>query len=158
MPIPSTEISPYQGSNPSFTSARIHKTATACGYGASTTASTHLPGTTATMLAHKILRFVPYQSYELPLYSCAVSAGFPSPADDHIDQQIDLNTYIVENPAATFFVRVSGDSMEPAGIFDGDILVVDRSLKFKNNRIVVAAVNGELTVKRIFQNFQSWIS
>lgn len=110
------------------------------------------------MLAPEILRFVPYESYELPLYSCAVSAGFPSPADDHIDQQLDLNTYIVENPASTFFVRASGDCMEPAGIFDGDILVVDRSLKFRNNRIIIAAVDGELTVKRISQyQDQTWL-
>jgi len=85
----------------------------------------------------------------LPLYLAVVPAGFPSPADDFIDKQLDLNEHLVRHPEATFFVRVVGDSMRDAGITDGDILVVDRALEARNNRIVIAALNGELTVKRI---------
>jgi DNA polymerase V len=85
----------------------------------------------------------------LPMYLESVSAGFPSPADDYLEGKIDLNEYLIHNPAATFFVRVTGDSMNTAGIFSGDILIVDRSLHAKDNNIVVAAVNGELLVKRL---------
>lgn len=85
----------------------------------------------------------------LPLYLESIKAGFPSPADDFIDKKLDLNDYLVKHPVATFFVRVSGDSMLGAGIHSGDILVVDRALDAFNNNIVVAVVNGELTVKRL---------
>ena len=95
-----------------------------------------------------IQRFVEYQGYQLPLYSSRVRAGFPSPADDHVDTRLDLNDYIVKHPAATFFVRVAGDSMVNAGIFEQDLLVVDRSLQAASGRIVIAVVNQELTVKR----------
>ncbi len=78
-----------------------------------------------------------------------VSAGFPSPAEDYIEGSLDLNKYLIKHPAATFFVRVAGSSMIDAGIHDGDILVVDRSLKPSDRKIVIAAVNGELTVRRI---------
>jgi DNA polymerase V len=78
----------------------------------------------------------------LPLFSCGVSAGFPSPADDYIGQQLDLNDLLIKNPAATFFVRVAGDSMTGVGINDKDILVVDRSLEPVHGRIVIAAVNS----------------
>lgn len=91
----------------------------------------------------------PYQSFDLPLYLNSVSAGFPSPADDHVDQRIDLNRYLVKHPTATFLVRVVGDSMINAGIRQNDILVVDRSVEPRNGQIVVAAINGELTVKRL---------
>lgn len=84
-----------------------------------------------------------------PLYLDRISAGFPSPADDYIETALDLNTYLIRNPAATFMVRVSGDSMTGAGINDGDILVVDRSEKPGHGRIVVAVLDGELTVKRL---------
>ena len=84
-----------------------------------------------------------------PLFLSGVSAGFPSPADDYLDRKLDLNEYLVKNPAATFFVRVAGDSMIGAGINDNDILVVDRSLEPANNNIVIAVFNGELTVKRL---------
>jgi DNA polymerase V len=83
-----------------------------------------------------------------PLYASRVPAGFPSPADDYVDQRLDLND-LVERPAATFFVRVTGDSMTGASIHDGDLLVVDRSLEPTDGKIVIAAVNGELTVKRL---------
>ena len=84
-----------------------------------------------------------------PLYASQPAAGFPSPGDDLVEQPLDLNDLLVENPTATFFVRVAGDSMEGARIFDGDILVVDRSIEAVSGRIVVAAVYGELVVKRL---------
>ena len=88
------------------------------------------------------------QTMQLPLYSCSVQAGFPSPADDYIEAKLNLNDYLIKNAAATFFVRVSGRSMEGCGIWDGDILIVDRSLKARHNKIVVAVLDNELTVKR----------
>ncbi len=85
----------------------------------------------------------------VPLYTSRVPAGFPSPADDHLEDTLDLNEHLVQHPAATFFVRVQGDSMTGVGIHDGDLLVIDRSLEPKSGAIVVAVVNGELTVKRL---------
>lgn len=85
----------------------------------------------------------------LPFYVSAVEAGFPSPADDFIEQSLNLHSYLVRNESATFFVRAHGDSMINAGIHDGDLLVVDRSLPAENNRVVIAALDGELTVKRL---------
>ncbi len=84
-----------------------------------------------------------------PLYASQPAAGFPSPGDDLVEQPLDLNDLMVDNPTATFFVRVSGDSMEGARIFDGDVLVVDRSVEPADGLIVVAAVYGELVVKRL---------
>ena len=84
-----------------------------------------------------------------PLYQSPVSAGFPSPADDYIEQDINLHDYLIKNPPATFLVRAEGDSMIGAGIFSGDILVVDRSLSAQERNIVIAVVDGDLTVKRI---------
>jgi DNA polymerase V len=78
-----------------------------------------------------------------------VAAGFPSPAEGGIEQTLDLHELLVKHPAATFFVRVSGASMINAGIYHNDILVVDRSLDPVHGKIVIAAVNGELTVKRL---------
>jgi len=89
--------------------------------------------------------------FERPLFLSGVSAGFPSPADDYLDRKLDLNEHLVKNPASTFFVRVAGDSMTGAGINDNDILVVDRSLEPSSNNIVIAIVNGELTVKRLLK-------
>lgn len=85
----------------------------------------------------------------VPFYSSHVSAGFPSPADDYVEKRLNLNDLIIKNPPATFFVKATGDSMINAGIHDGDILVVDRSAKPSHNSIVIAVLNGELTVKRI---------
>lgn len=85
----------------------------------------------------------------LPLYGSRISAGFPSPADDDLEGTLDLNEHLVQHPAATFFVRVQGDSMIGAGIHHGDLLVVDRALEAKSGSIVVAVVDGELTVKRL---------
>ena len=87
--------------------------------------------------------------YNLPFFLESVSAGFPSPADDYLEDKLDLNDLLVKNPAATFFVRVSGDSMINAGIYSGDILVVDRSVDPKDGNIIIAVLDGELTVKRI---------
>ena len=86
---------------------------------------------------------------ELPLFLSRIRAGFPSPADDYLDKKLDLNEYLIKHPAATFFVKVKGDSMIKAGIHSGDILVVDRSLEPKDKKIVIAVLNGEFTVKRI---------
>ena len=87
----------------------------------------------------------------LPLFAARVQAGFPSPADDHLERSIDLNEELIQHPAATFFVRVKGESMHDAGIQSGDILVVDRSLAPTDRKIVVAMIDGEFTVKR-FRN------
>lgn len=84
-----------------------------------------------------------------PLYCSAVQAGWPSPADDYIDQEINLHELAVRNPPATFFLRAAGDSMLGCGIHDGDLLIVDRSLDATNNRVVIAALDGELLVKRL---------
>ncbi|OUS07335.1 hypothetical protein A9Q81_01260 [Gammaproteobacteria bacterium 42_54_T18] len=83
----------------------------------------------------------------LPLYSDSVAAGFPSPAEDHTDQALDLNEHLIAKPSATYFARASGDSMEGAKIYDGDLLIVDRSQRPEQGRIVIASVDGELTCK-----------
>ena len=88
-------------------------------------------------------------SLPLPIFLANVQAGFPSPAEDYLDKTLDLNELLIAHPAATFFVRVSGDSMQNAGIFSGDVLVVDRSLEPADNKIIVAIVNSEFTVKRL---------
>ncbi len=85
----------------------------------------------------------------IPLSGESVPAGFPSPADDFVDKSIDLNKELVKHPHATFFVRVAGDSMINANIFEGDVLVVDRALEAKNGDIVIAVVFGEFTLKRL---------
>ena len=86
----------------------------------------------------------------LPLDSTKVSAGFPSPAADYVDRSLDINEYLVRNPVSTFFFPVEGDSMEGAEIFDGDILVVDRSIKAQHGSIVIAFIDGERLVKRLY--------
>ena len=83
------------------------------------------------------------------IFSATVSAGFPSPAADYEEGKLDLNRHLIKNPPATFFVRVTGDSMVGAGIHSGDLLIVDRSLQPQNNNVIIAALDGELTVKRI---------
>ena len=85
----------------------------------------------------------------LPLYLSPVEAGFPSPSDDSVDRRLDLHEHLVRNEAATFFLRAHGESMLGAGIHDGDLLIVDRSIEAGHNRIVIAALDGELTVKRL---------
>lgn len=85
----------------------------------------------------------------LPLFTTKVAAGFPSPADDHVEQRLNPNDYLVQNDTSTFFVRVKGDSMIDAGIFEDDVLVVDRSRDPKVGDIVLAALDGEFTVKTL---------
>ena len=86
---------------------------------------------------------------EIPYFLNRVRVGWPSPADDYVERPIDLNEYLIKNPAATYFVRVSGDSMIDAHIGDGAILVVDRSVEPKHKSIVVAAINGSYACKRL---------
>ncbi|MCB1196349.1 translesion error-prone DNA polymerase V autoproteolytic subunit [bacterium] len=88
-------------------------------------------------------------SVEIPLATGKIAAGFPSPADDFAERSLDLNTYLIKHPSATFFVRVEGDSMINAGIHSGDILIVDKALEPQDKKIVVAVVQGDFTVKRI---------
>ncbi len=88
-------------------------------------------------------------SASFPLVSAKVKAGFPSPAEDFIEQRIDLNKELIEHPLATFFCRVSGDSMKDIGIYDGDLLVVDKSEAPQNGCIAVCFVDGEFTLKKI---------
>ncbi|MFA6915426.1 MAG: translesion error-prone DNA polymerase V autoproteolytic subunit [Parachlamydiales bacterium] len=83
-----------------------------------------------------------------PFATSSVQAGFPSPADDHIERQLDLNELLIQHPAATFYVRVEGDSMLNASINSGDILIVDRALTPIPGKIIIAILNGEFTVKR----------
>lgn len=85
----------------------------------------------------------------LPLYSDLVQCGFPSPAADYVEQRIDLNDLLIRHPSATYFVKAAGDSMIEAGISDGDLLVVDSSRTPEHGDIVIAAVQGEFTVKRL---------
>jgi DNA polymerase V len=85
------------------------------------------------------------------LYLNPITAGFPSPAEDEIEKELDLNDLLIKRPEATFFLRVSGDSMVKAGIHHQDILIVDRSLEPSHGKVVIASINGELTVKRLIR-------
>ena len=91
----------------------------------------------------------PAHPLKIPLYESRVAAGFPSPASEYEEGRIDLNSLLIRHPAATFLVRVQGDSMLNVGIHPGDLLIVDRSLQAAHGRIIVAVVDGELTVKRL---------
>lgn len=94
----------------------------------------------------------------LPLLTSRISAGFPSPADDYVDQTLDLNSHLITHPAASFFIRVRGQSMLGAGIHDGDLLIVNRALEARDGRIVIAVLNGEFTVKRLqYRNGRAWL-
>lgn len=92
------------------------------------------------------------KSLKLDLFLSPVPAGFPSPASDYIDKSIDLNEILIKNKVATFLVRALGDSMIEAGIFSGDILIIDKSITPANKNIVVAILNGEFTVKRFIKD------
>lgn len=85
----------------------------------------------------------------LPFCLNLIPAGFPSPADDYIDKKLDLNEFLVKHPAATFFMKVQGDSMINAGINSGDILIVDKAMEALPGKVVVAVLDGEFTVKRL---------
>ncbi len=105
-------------------------------------------------LLHKKKEFEIYipdlgTTQKLPYFDGGVSAGFPSPAEDYMHSKLDLNNLLIEHPSATYYVRVNGNSMLGAGILNGDLLIVDRSLEVTNNCIVVAYIDGEFTVKRI---------
>jgi len=87
----------------------------------------------------------------IPLFGCKVPAGFPSPADDYIEGRLSLDEHLISNKDATFFVRAKGNSMTGAGIFDGDLLVVDKSLDPSSGDIIIAIIDGDLTVKRFIR-------
>ena len=101
------------------------------------------------MIVGQPIAFEARTKLRIPLASASVQAGFPSPAEDHMENALDLNEHLVSNPAATFFVRVRGNSMQDAGIQGGDILVVDRSITPGNGQIVIAMLDGDFTVKRL---------
>ena len=86
---------------------------------------------------------------EIPYVEPGIACGFPSPADDYMGLKIDLNEALIKNPEATFFARVKGDSMIGAGMEDQDLLIIDRSLEHKNNKIAVCLLDGEFTIKRL---------
>lgn len=96
-----------------------------------------------------VLRCIQNKFYRLPFYQDAISAGLPNPVSEEVENTIDLNELLIKRPATTFFLRVCGSSMIKAGIFHNDILIVDRSIKPSDGKVVIAAVNGELTVKRL---------
>ena len=87
--------------------------------------------------------------FRIPLLNDSVSAGFPSPADDYTEENIDLNEHLISNPSSTFFLRVKGDSMINAGIKDKDLIIVDKSLNAKPGNIIIAMIDGEFTIKRL---------
>ena len=91
-----------------------------------------------------------------PVFLDKVSAGFPSPATDYMENKLDLNEYLIKHPAATFIVKTSGSSMINADIYSGDLLIVDRSLTPRNNNIVIASIFGDLTVKKIKKKDKSF--
>ena len=101
---------------------------------------------------HAISKRVPFK---IPLMNSTITAGFPSPADDHLDLPVDLNEYLVKHPAATFYVRVQGDSMDGAGIHQGDLLIVDRAEPYGTGSIVLAVLDGEFTVKKLMKKNES---
>ena len=86
---------------------------------------------------------------KIPLLNDSVSAGFPSPADDYTEENIDLNEHLISNPFSTFFLRVKGDSMINAGIKDNDLVIVDKSLTARPGNIIIAMIDGEFTIKRL---------
>ena len=92
----------------------------------------------------------------IPLVGGYVTAGFPSPAEDYIELGIDLNKHLIKNPVSTFFLRVSGNSMNKAGIYNNDLLIIDRSLTPKPDQIVVAILDGEFTLKRLIKDNNSY--
>ena len=91
------------------------------------------------------------EPYRTPLFVHKVSAGFPSPATDYVEEGLDLNKYLVQHKAASFLFNVQGDSMRDAGIVSGDKVVVDRSVEAQHRHIVIAVVDGEYTIKRLYQ-------
>lgn len=101
------------------------------------------------IIVTELFSFEKKTEIKVPYFEAKISAGFPSPAEDYAENKLDLNEFLIKHPSATFFVKVSGDSMVGAGINSGDLLVVDRAEKPVNNRVVIAVIDGEFTVKRI---------
>jgi DNA polymerase V len=106
-------------------------------------------------LATQVLTYIDGSGYKLPLYSSGVSAGTPLPGDDHVEAMIDLNQYLLPDPNDYFLVRALGDSMKGAGISHGDLLVVCRAIAARHDHIVIASVEGHLTVKRLYKKNKS---
>jgi len=96
-----------------------------------------------------------FQKNMTPFFVDSVSAGFPSPASDYLENKLDLNEYLIKHPVATYIVKASGPSMTEAGILSGDLLIVDRSITPRNDNIVIASIFGDLTVKKILKKNQS---
>jgi DNA polymerase V len=115
----------------------------------------HVASLTQATFDYQLPAFAP-RTLALPLFNGKVAAGFPSPADDYVEKTLDLNELLVQKPAATFFVRAQGQSMLGAGIHPNDILVVDRSIEPVPGKIVICALNGELTVKRLDRHHGQW--
>ena len=103
-----------------------------------------------------IFHFENHTSLPRPLLGNEVPAGFPSPAQDYIEEHLDLNEHLISHPSATFFVTVAGYSMVDAGIYPEDILIVDRAVEPTHKKIVIAVVDGELTVKRLYKKSGRW--
>ena len=97
------------------------------------------------------VRLIQSSNLKIPLFLSFVRVSFPSPADDYEERPLDLDELVIQHPEATFYVRVSGESMQDAGIDDGDVLVVDRAIDARHNAIIVAILNGKFTVKRLHQ-------
>ncbi|MGC0371507.1 MAG: hypothetical protein DGJ47_000196 [Rickettsiaceae bacterium] len=100
-------------------------------------------------LVSDVQDFAMHWGYKIPLFSSKVEAGYPSTAEDHIEDTLDMNQMLIRNPETTFCVKVTGLSMVEAGIYEGDRLLVDSSLTPKDGKIVIAAIDGMLTVKRL---------
>lgn len=120
----------------------------------------HLKPSSASVAIVDIYRAMMEIKRPLPFFTSTIQAGFPSPADGYVEGALDLNELVVQHPAATFYVKVQGDSMINAGISSGDILVVDRSLTAQHKSIVVAILDGEFAVKRLIieKNFVTLFS
>ena len=101
------------------------------------------------MLISKIYSSLIKNKNKIAFYNSSIPAGYPYPAEDHIDIPIDLNEHLIRHPAATFYVYAKGNSMQNSGIYDGDLLIVDRAVEPKLKNIVIAIIDGEFTVKRI---------
>lgn len=102
-------------------------------------------------LIDAVKQFVDNNAYQIPLYAAKVAAGLPSPTEDYIADTLNLNEFLIKHPTSTFLVRASGSSMINAGIHENDILIVDRSIAATPGKIVIAAIDGQLTVKRLQQ-------
>jgi DNA polymerase V len=96
-----------------------------------------------------VLKYIHNKSFKIPLFSSKIAAGLPTSVDDNIEDHLDLNEHLIKNPASTFFVRATGNSMINVGIHENDILVIDRSITPTHGKIVVAAIDGQLTVKKL---------